>query len=105
MFTSFLPVFGSTLLTATGVDLQLVWRRGHVPWSEIAAVEAQRRSGRGGAWYVARLRTTSGKRHILRGMLGASSDVASNSFWADLELVRSEWERATGRTEPVQKFE
>ena len=102
MFTSFMPVFGSTMLSETGVELRLGWRRRHVVWQEITAVEAQRRCGRGGSWYVARVRTLSGKRPVLRGLLGGASAESSNVFWSDLEHVRAVWERTTGHTEPVQ---
>ncbi|QMU70243.1 PH domain-containing protein [Streptacidiphilus sp. P02-A3a] len=97
-------MFGVTELAPEGMRLRTLVSRRRIPWSDVTMVEAQRRSGRGGSWWVVRVHLLHGRPVVLPGAMQSQRGQNESGFRTSVDTICSHWRQATGRTDqPVYK--
>lgn len=102
IFYSINRMFGITVLTSEGMQFRTLVSRRRIPWVAVTQVEAQRRNGRGGPWWVIRIHIANRRAVVLPGAMLSQRGQAEAGFGNSVDMICSHWQQATGRTdEPV----
>jgi hypothetical protein len=83
---------GATLLTSERMEFRTFFRRGSVPWSEVAGIEKRYRTGRSGTWSEVRVLRVQGRALTAPGAFTARWH--DPKFEAKLETIRQYRARA-----------